>query len=182
MGETELLRAHAPMAFRRGPHLSIPPQQAGLTLPEVLIASALLSATVAASLQLTGSSLGSMERSKQRAQVDGAIAARMESLRARAFALHCSQGCKDDELTQDLQYDIATVTSLCASDGLGQSLLASLPASERSPFVVPGTSPTVTVTPGFTASGNQLAVSYNAPAIPLSVATTLVPHAQGWCP
>jgi prepilin-type N-terminal cleavage/methylation domain-containing protein len=170
------------MAFRRGHHFAGPHRQAGLTLPEVLVASALLSATVAASLQLTGTSLGSMGRSKQRAQVDGAIAAHMESLRARAFALHCSQGCKDDELTQDLQYNIATVKSLCASDGLGQSLLASLPAIELSPFVVAGTNPPVTVTPGFSASGNQLAVTFNAPAIPLRVASTLVPHAQGWCP
>lgn len=171
----------------------------GLSLPEVLVASAILATTVVSSMQLTSSSLQGMGHSKLRGQVDSAIAARMEDLRGHAFSYLCRSGtdsdhpqpggCTDATLTQELDYgelpNRANLKQLCTSNALGAGLLAyvtSNHASDVAPFVVPGTTPAVTVTPSFTAEGNRLNVTLAAPSVPISVSSTLVPQAQGWCP
>ena len=183
-----------------GPSLPCPRRrERGLSLPEVLVASAILATTVVSSLQLTGSSLHGMGHSKLRGQVDSAIAARMEDLRGHAFSYLCRSGtdsdhpqpggCTDANLTQELDYgelpNRANLKALCSSNGLGAGLLAFVTSSHGSdvaPFVVPSTTPAVTVTPSFTVEGNRLNVTFDAPSVPMSVSSTLVPQAQGWCP
>ena len=83
---------------------------AGITLPEVMVSSVILVATVATSLQLTGTSITGMGRSKLRGQVDSAIATLMEDLRSHAFEYLCATdaGCQDEHLSQELDYDDST--------------------------------------------------------------------------
>ena len=165
---------------------------AGITLPEVMVSSVILVTTVATSLQLTGTSITGMGRSKLRGQVDSAIATRMEDLRSHAFEYLCATdaGCQDEHLSQELDYDDSTnktaLKNLCKTQGLGAGLLAYVNnqhSSDMQPFIVPGTLPPTTITPTAQAEGNRLNVTYVANTVPpVSVASTLVPHAQGWCP
>jgi len=167
-------------------------QSAGITLPEVMVSSVILVTVVATSLQLTGSSITGMGRSKLRGQVDSAIATRMEDLRSHAFEYLCATdaGCQAEHLSQELDYDDSAnktvLKNLCKTQGLGAGLRAyvnSQHSSDLQPFSVPGTMPPTTITPTLQAEGNRLNVTYVAnTAPPISVASTLVPHAQGWCP
>lgn len=155
---------------------------AGLSLPEVLLASVILAVVVLSSLQMTGTSILGIGRSRQRGMVDGEIASRMETLREGAFQYLCTQGCGDNELTKTLAFDLATLKPLCSTNSLGQGLLDSLPQQDRpSSFTVDSTPPTE-VEVAYAVSGNQLNVTFTATSVPLTVTTTLVPHAQGWCP
>jgi len=175
--------------------LQPPPRRrkaAGITLPEVMVSSLILITTVTTSLQLTGSSITGMGRSKLQGQVDSAIATRMEDLRRHAFEYLCAPnaGCQSEHLSQELDYDDTpnktVLKNLCNTQGLGAGLLAyvnSQHSSDLQPFNVPGTVPPTTITPTLQVDGNRLNVTYVANTIPpISVASTLVPHAQGWCP
>ena len=157
----------------------------GYSLPEVMISSVLLAAVVASSVRLTSSSILGMNRSKLRNQVSTAMSERVETLRLEAFRFLCEQGCSNSELTQEIRYDLAALKPLCTDpeNGLGKSFLNHLQALNPSPtdgFTVGETD--APVIPSFSASGNQLRISLDAPSIPMQMSTTLVPMAQGWCP
>ena len=65
-------------------HTSFPRPPApvgGFSLPEVMIASAILAAVVTSSVRMTSSSVLGMNRSKLHQQASSAMAARMETLR-----------------------------------------------------------------------------------------------------
>lgn len=157
--------------------------EAAYSLPEVMIASVLLSSVVVASLQLTGSSIQGMNRSKLRNQVSSAMSERIEQIRLEGFRYLCSQGCQDNELTQELKFNLTALLPRCQAGDLGSSFLTHLRSLNPSPsnaFTVADAN--VEVTPTLNASGNQLQVTLDAPSVPLTMTTTLVPTAQGWCP
>ena len=158
------------------------PSQAGFSLPEVMVASLILILVVLSSLQMTGSSIIGMGRSKQRGLVDTDIASHMETLREGAFRYLCTQGCANTELTKSLAFDLATLKPLCSANNLGQGLLNALAASDKPSSFIVNSVPPVEVKVAYTPSGNQLNATFTATALPLSVSTTIVPHAQGWCP
>lgn len=154
----------------------------GFTIPEVLVSSLILVWVILSSLQLTSSSILGMGQSKRRGLVDTAIAAQIEKLRNKAFNFLCTQGCTDNELTKSLVFDLATLKPLCSTNNLGEGLLDALPTTDKPSSFTVNTVPPVNVQATYTPEGNKLHVSYTAPALSLNVNTTLVPHAQGWCP
>lgn len=155
---------------------------AGFSMPEVLVASFILIWVILSSLQLTSSSILGMGKSKRRGLVDTAIAAQIEKLRNDAFTYLCTQGCTDNELTKTLEFDLTTLKPLCSANNLGEGLLNALPAADRPSSFTVNTVPPVDVQATYTPDGNRLHVNYTATDLSLSVNTTLVPHAQGWCP
>ena len=169
--------------FPSAAHPKPPRTSSGYSLPEVMISSVLLAAVVASSVRLTSSSILGMNRSKLRNQVSTAMSERVETLRLEAFRFLCEQGCSNSELTQEIRYDLAALKPLCTNpeNGLGKSFLTHLQSLKPPPtedFKVGETAVTVLPSP----SGNQLHISLDAPSIPMSMSTTLVPMAQGWCP
>ena len=155
----------------------------GISLPELLIASFILILVVLNSVRMTTSALSGMGRSKSRSLVDVAIAEHIETLRKQSFDFLCTQGCSNDELTQALKYDLTTLKPLCADKNLGDAFLSSLPSTEKPESFNVAAIPPVTVAVTYTAEQNRLHVSYTAATNPdMVVSTTLVPHAQGWCP
>jgi hypothetical protein len=156
--------------------------QTGFSMPEVLVASFILIWVILSSLQLTSSSILGMGQSKRRGLVDTAIAAQIEKLRSDAFSYLCTQGCADDELTKNLTFNLATLKPLCSANKLGQGLLNALPAADKPDSFTVDTIPPVNIQATYTPDGNRLHVNYTTTDLSLSVNTTLVPHAQGWCP
>ena len=104
---------------------------AGFSIPEVLVASFILIWVILSSLQLTSSSILGMGKSKRRGLVDTAIAAQIEKLRNDAFSYLCTQGCTDNELTKNLEFDLTALKPLCNTNNLGQGLLNALPAADK---------------------------------------------------
>jgi Tfp pilus assembly protein PilV len=156
--------------------------QAGFSMPEVLVASFILIWVILSSLQLTSSSILGMGQSKRRGLVDAAIASRIEKLRSDAFSFLCTQGCTDNELTKALEFNLITLKPLCSSNTLGQGLLNALPTEDKPSSFTVNTVQPILVQATYTSDGNKLHVSYSATDMALTVNTTLVPHAQGWCP
>jgi len=153
------------------------------SLPELLIASFILALVVLGSVRMTSTALQGMGRSKMRGQADIEIARHIEELRSKAFGFLCQQGCSVDQLTKDLEYDLITLKPLCASKDPGQAFLNSLSDQDKPLSFTAGTPP-VDISASYSADGNKLHVTYEAKTTPrpLFVTTTLVPHAQGWCP
>lgn len=155
----------------------------GISLPEVMIASFILILVVMNSIRMTTSALSGMSQSKNRSLVDVAIAKRIETLRQQVFNFLCTQGCSDIELTRELKYDLTTLKPLCANKTLGEAFLTNLPTVHKPESFSVASIPPVMVNVTYTAEQNQLHVSYTAATKPeTTISTTLVPHAQGWCP
>ena len=91
-----------------------------------MIGSVILASAVSMTAQLSNSTLDGMQRMDQRTKLDSAMAARIEDIRDAAFQHLCIQGCKDEELTQQLKYNLSTLSPLCETTKLGSSLLAEL--------------------------------------------------------
>ena len=161
------------------------PKNGGYSLPEVMIGSVILASAVTMTAELSNSTVNGMQRMDQRAKLDSAIAARMEEIRETAFRLHCTQGCINEQLTKQLKYNLTTLKPLCETTELGQSLLTQLTADNlASDFNLTQYNPTAQSTPittTLTASGNQVNVTLSESSTGLSVTTSVVPHAQGWC-
>ena len=159
----------------------------GISLPELLIASFILILVVLNSVRMTTNALSGMGRSKSRSLVDVAIAEHIETLRKQSFDFLCTQGCSNDELTKALKYDLDTLKPLCRNtskdEGIGGSFLDHLAQEDKpeefSISTIPPAMVRVTYEPNF----NRLDITYEADTDPkVVVSTTLVPHAQGWCP
>lgn len=156
---------------------------AGLSLPEVLISSFILVLVVFNSVRMTTNALSGMGRSKSRTLIDASVARKIETLRKRSFDFLCTQGCSNDELTKALKYDLSSLKPLCETKRLGQAFLNNLSATDKPETFIVATIPPVTVNVTYTAEQNHLNISYSASTKPeLALSTTLVPHAQGWCP
>ena len=181
---------------KKNPHTS--PKtfaHAGFSLPEVMIGSVILASAVSMTAQLSNSTMDGMQRMDQRTKLDSAMAARIEDIRDAAFRHLCIQGCKDEELTQQLKYNLSTLSPLCETTKLGSSLLAELKDTSEgkkdltSNFTVHDYDPegstsavlAATITSTVTASGNMVNVKLSESSTGQSVTTSIVPHAQGWC-
>jgi Tfp pilus assembly protein PilV len=161
----------------------------GYSLPEVMVASVVLAASVAMAANLSNSTMDGMQSMNLRSKLDSALAARMELIRDVGFRYLCTQGCDNDQLSLQLKYDLDTLTPLCKADSLGSSLATHL-ATEHPKLTetfnlnsVDAKAPSITIIPTITASGNRLSVTLTAqdPSAQ-SISSTIVPHAQGWCP
>jgi len=167
-------------------------QAAGYSLPEVMVASVVLAASVAMAANLSNSTMEGMQGMNLRSKLDSALAARMEKIRDASFRYLCTQGCDNDELSLQLKYDLDTLTPLCKADSLGSSLSSHL-ATEHPELTEPfnlnsvdAKAPSIPIISTITPSGNRLSVTLTAKdssdqAIQ-SITSTIVPHAQGWCP
>lgn len=167
-------------------------QAAGYSLPEVMVASVVLAASVAMAANLSNSTMEGMQGMNLRSKLDSALAARMEKIRDASFRYLCTQGCDNDELSLQLKYDLDTLTPLCKADSLGSSLATHLATKHpelTEPFnlnSVDAKAPSIPIISTITPSGNRLSVTLTAKdssdqAIQ-SITSTIVPHAQGWCP
>ena len=158
----------------------------GYSLPEVMIGSIILASAVSMSAQLTNSTMNGMQRMNTRSKLDSAMAARIEDIRDASFRHLCVQGCDDNDLTQQLKYNLVVLKPLCETSGLGSSLLGSLTtsglASDFNLTSYDSTADPITINSVVTASGNQVNVALSEPINGMSVNTAVVAHAQGWCP
>ena len=158
----------------------------GYSLPEVMVSSVILASAVTMTVQLSNSTVDGMQRMDLRARLDSAIAARMEDIRDAGFRHLCIQGCDDSQLTQQLKYDLTTLKDLCDKTELGKSLKTALSTSSlgTGTFNLTDYDPTadsIEIQSTVTASGNQVNVLISEASTGLSVSTSIVPHAQGWC-
>ena len=157
----------------------------GLSLPEVLIGSFILVLIILNSVRMTTNAIGGMNKSKTRSLVDAAIAHHIAALRKQAFEFLCMEGCKDNELTKALKYDLDTLKHLCEDEriGLGKAFLDSLDSVDMPKQIPIESIPPIIVRVNYMPEFNQLHVTYEADTKPsIVVPTTLVPHSQGWCP
>ncbi len=160
-----------------------------------MIGSVILASAVTMTAELSNSTVNGMQRMDQRARLDSAMAARVEDIRDAAFRHLCIQGCDDDELTQQLKYNLTTLRPLCETTELGSSLLTKLKETSggkkdlTSNFSVSDYEPEgsnsaaliAEITSTITASGNQINVTLSESNTGASITTSVVPHAQGWC-
>ena len=145
---------------------------------------------MAASLQLTGTTLGGMNQSQLRAMVDNAIIEKIEDLRVHSFQYLCASNLVvNNHLTMPLDYDDSigkeTLKTICSNAGLGAGLKNYILTQDNSAelaFEVSHAGTTSTVTPALTPDGHRLNVLYSVDTPSMTVSTTLVAHAQGWCP
>ena len=168
-------------------------KEGGMSLPEVMISSVILVSVVTANLHMGNSSVKGMNSSDLRYKLDSAIAQRIEDLRKQSFEYLCvdtpgdEAGCIEGHSNKALAYDLTALKPLCVTNNLGEqlrnhintntSLLAGFNLQDLDP-----SAENVAIAVAATPSGNQLDVTLSAQAMPISVSTTLVPHAQGWCP
>ena len=177
---------------------SQPNNEQGMSLPEVMISSFILVSVVTANIHMGNSSVKGMNSSDLRYKLDSAIAQRIEDLRKQAFEYLCidtpgeEAGCIEGHSNQALAYNLTTLKPLCDSNNLGQKLSDHITTSTDAEinklltdFNLQDLDPSaenVAIAVAATPSGNQLDVTLSTQAMPISVSTTLVPHAQGWCP
>jgi len=181
--------------MRRQSH---PNSEWGMSLPEVMISSFILVSVVTANMHMGNSSVKGMNSSDLRYKLDSAIAQRIEDLRKQAFEYLCvdtpgeEAGCIEGHSNKALAYDLTTLKPLCESNNLGQKLSDHITTNTDAEINkllagfnlqdLDASADNVAIAVSATPSGNQLDVTLSTQAMPVSVSTTLVPHAQGWCP
>lgn len=177
---------------------SYPNSERGMSLPEVMISSFILVSVVTANMHMGNSSVKGMNSSYLRYKLDSAIAQRLEDLRKQAFEYLCvntpgdEAGCIEGHSNKALAYDLTTLKPLCESNNLGQKLsdyITSNTDSEIKELLtdfnlrdLDPSADSVAIAVAAMPSGNQLDVTLSTQDMPISASTTLVPHAQGWCP
>ena len=174
----------------------------GFSLPELMVSSVILAGVVAASAQLSSSTADGMRRSSLRAKTDSAMARRMEEIRHCAFFYLIDNTLKNNPNQSDcrlLQLNIAeqlkypdsskttTFKSYCDNSTLSTGLKAYLSSNQENLTTsfnlkdYDQTATSVPITTEITSRGNLLQVTLVADAIPATIQSTIVPHAQGWC-
>jgi hypothetical protein len=172
---------------------SQPNHEGGMSLPEVMVSSFILVSVVTANMHMGNLSVKGMNSSDLRYKLDSAIAQRIEDLRKQAFEFLCvdtpgeEAGCIEGHSNKALAYDLTTLKPLCVTNNLGEqfrnhinantNLLAGFNLQDLDPAAE-----NVAIAVAATPSGNQLDVTLSTQTMPIAVSTTLVPHAQGWCP
>lgn len=170
------------------PSIHINSSGQGFTIIELLVAILSLGIAGAMAIQLSNSTNRAMLQMDQRSRVDSAIAARMEAIRDISFRHLCTNGCENDELTQELQYDTTTLEDLCNNNTLGNSLLTALSQAEGDLTTnfntndYDQTSASLPITAQFTANDNELQITFSESNTNVQITSTVVPHAHGWCP
>ena len=177
---------------------SQPNHEGGMSLPEVMVSSFILVSVVTANMHMGNSSVKGMNSSDLRYKLDSAMAQRIEDLRKQAFEYLCvdtpgdEAGCIEGHSNKALAYDLITLKPLCNSNNLGQKLSDHITTNTDAEinkllagFNLQDLDPSannVAIAVAATPSGNQLDVTLSTQVMPIAVSTTLVPHAQGWCP
>ena len=169
-------------------------KSSGFSMPEIMVSSFILATFVTLGTQLTNSTTDGMKRTNLRSKLDSAMALRMEEIRHCAFfylldPLLLTEGddCRSHsfDLTQELKYDLDKLAPLCAANTIGTSFSNHLSEEQLDGnFNIKdydSTAESEIIESTFTPLGNQLRVSLSASSIPLSIESTIVPHAQGWC-
>ena len=169
-------------------------KSSGFSMPEIMVSSFILATFVTLGTQLTNSTMDGMKRTNLRSKLDSAMALRMEEIRHCAFfylldssLLSEGEDCRSHsfDLTQQLSYDLDTLAPLCAANTIGTSFSSHLSEEGLSGnFNIKdydSTAEPESIETTLTPTGNQLRVSLSATSIPLSIQSTIVPHAQGWC-
>ena len=160
----------------------------GFSLVELIVSVLILGVTASIVSQLSSSANRAILQTDQRSRVDSAIAARMEAIRDISFRYLCTNGCENDELTQELQYDTTTLEDLCNTNTLGNSLLTALSQAEGDLTTsfntndYDQTSVSLPITAQLTANENELQVTFSESNTNVQITSTIVPHAHGWCP
>ena len=160
----------------------------GFTIVELLISIVSLGIAGAMAIQLSNSTNRAMLEMDQRSRVDSAMAARLEAIRDVSFRHLCTNGCDDDELTQELQYDTGTLEELCENKTLGNSLLTALSQTEGDLTTnfnandYDETSDSIPINAQLIANENQLQVTFSESNTNVQITSTIVPQAHGWCP
>ena len=166
-------------------------QHKGYALPEVMVSSVILAATITTSLQLTGSTLGGMNQSQMRSIIDNRITERIEGLRIHSFRYLCATnaGCQPNKLSSPLNYDDSTgretLKELCKNSSLGSGLkeyIISQDPLATSEFEINHAGRKAAITPSLEPDGHRLNILYSVDSPKMAITTTLVAHAQGWCP
>ena len=177
---------------------SQPNHEGGMSLPEVMISSFILISVITANMHMGNSTVTGMNSSDLRYRLDSAMAQRIEDLRKQAFEYLCvdtpgeEAGCIEGHSNKALAYDITTLKPLCVTNNLGQKLSDHITTNTNADinkllagFNLQDLDPAaenVAIAVAATPSGNQLDVTLSTQTMPIAVSTTLVPHAQGWCP
>lgn len=160
----------------------------GFSLVELIVSVLILGVTASIVSQLSSSANRAILQTDQRSRVDSAIAARMEAIREISFRHLCTNGCENDELTQELQYDTTTLEDLCNNSTLGNSFLTALSQAEGDLTTnfntndYDQTSASLPITAQFTVNENELQITFSESNTNVQVTTTIVPQAHGWCP
>ena len=166
----------------------------GFSMPELMVSSFLFATFVTLGTQLTNSTTDGMKRTNLRSKVDSAMALRMDEIRHCAFfylldssLLIEGEDCRSHtfDLTQQLSYKLDTLAPLCAANTIGNSFSNHLSNNGLGGNFnlqdYDSSADSETIETILTPAGNQLRVSLSATSIPLSIQSTIVPHAQGWC-
>ena len=164
-----------------------------MSLPEVMISSFILVSVVTANMHMGNSSLKGMNSSHLRYKLDSAMAQRIEDLRKQAFEYLCvdtpgeEAGCIEGHSNKALAYDLTTLKPLCVTNNLGEQLRNHINANTTllTNFNLQDLDPSaenITIEVDPKPFENQLDVTLSTQTMPIAVSTTLVPHAQGWCP
>ena len=181
--------------MRRPSH---PNSERGMSLPEVMISSFILVSVITANMHMGNSSVKGMNSSGLRYKLDSAMAQRIEDLRKQAFEYLCvdtpgdEAGCIEGHSNKALAYDLTILKEICEQNELGEKLSDHITTNTDSAinklladFNLQDLDPSaenVAIAVAATPSGNQLDVTLSTQVMPIAVSTTLVPHAQGWCP
>ena len=178
--------------MRRQSH---PKSEWGMSLPEVMVSSFILVSVVTVNMHMGNSSVKGMNSSDLRYKLDSAIAQRIEDLRKQAFEYLCvdtpgdEAGCIEGHSNKALAYDLTTLKQLCEKNELGLNLKNHIDANTTllEDFNLQDLDQSAdnigikvfTPDPPFR---NQLDVTLSTEVMRIAVSTTIVPHAQGWCP
>ncbi len=175
---------------------------AGFTLMEALVGIAILTTTVAMSLQLSNSTNTGMRRSNRRAKTDSAIAHRLEEIRHCALFYKMKNSVKENpnepdcrllllKYTEQLNYPDTTNANAfdaeCSNNNMGsgfKTYLSNNATNITKSFNLQdydNTADSIPITLTTNAVGNQLQISLVAESIPITVQSTIVPYALGWC-
>ncbi len=176
----------------------------GYSLPEVMIASAVLALVVTNSVGTLTQSGKSFSKSRERDAISTLIAKDLEGLRATAFNyMRCDPapqpnepaGCPaarensfaDGQIT--FVPDVARCTAGTLAEGLAATNAALAPNSSLAiPPTLSGVSLRgVSITRNVDAAGNELAVKYSSSSAtsgnsPVYQQAIIVPESTGWCP
>lgn len=158
--------------------------QLGFSLPEVLVASTILFASVMQSAKLYNTSIQGMHHSQLRDGIDAAIHADLEQVRQQVFEW------SQDSTTQDGQLSYSPPSTACQNHALASQLISDLGTTMPATNYFLNLSGINTSTDGITitrtitadsSNGNLLTVTYSSTSN-INKSTTLLPTAQGWCP
>ena len=166
---------------------------AGFSLPEVLVSSALLMMFVGGIAQSQINSVKTISNAGQQNAVQALIAEDINNLRRATFRWQCKAdtACTGDPADEDvpMRYDTTQVADACIAGTMAEQMVAAeqktFPLNKELPWnaEAPQRAQAVTITRSIAAQGNQVDVTYTTSGSSSEITTTtsLVPQALHWC-